>query len=98
MTPDGTRIGRVDIATARIERYSMPGALPEVSPAGIDEELGRRDFSVNAMSVALVPSAPGPLLGPFGGQRDLAARRLRSLPPLSCVEGPVRLFRAAPYA
>src|SRR5205809_7859912 len=41
-TPDGTRIGRVDIATARIERYGMPGALPEVSPAGIDEDLGRR--------------------------------------------------------
>ncbi|HEX9125595.1 MAG TPA: hypothetical protein VF948_04285 [Methylomirabilota bacterium] len=97
-TPDGTRIGRVDIATARRERYGMPGALPDVSPASIDEDLGRRDFSVNAMSVALAPSAWGRLLDPFGGQRDLAARRLRVLHPLSFVEDPTRIFRGARYA
>jgi tRNA nucleotidyltransferase (CCA-adding enzyme) len=97
-TPDGTRIGRVDIATARRERYGMPGALPEVSPATIDEDLGRRDFSVNAMCVALAPSAWGRLLDPFGGQRDLAARRLRPLHPLSFVEDPTRIFRGARYA
>jgi tRNA nucleotidyltransferase (CCA-adding enzyme) len=98
MTPDGTRIGRVDIATARRERYGRPGALPEVSPAAIDEDLGRRDFSVNAMSIALTPSAWGRLLDPFGGQRDLAARRLRVLHPLSFVEDPTRIFRGARYA
>jgi tRNA nucleotidyltransferase (CCA-adding enzyme) len=98
MTPDGTRIGRLDIATARRERYGMPGALPDVSPAGIDEDLGRRDFSVNAMSVALAPSAWGRLLDPFGGQRDVAARRLRVLHPLSFVEDPTRIFRGARYA
>jgi len=98
MTPDGTRIGRVDIATARRERYGMPGALPDVSPAGIDEDLGRRDFSVNAMAVALAPSAWGRLLDPFGGQRDLVARRLRVLHPLSFVEDPTRIFRGARYA
>lgn len=97
-TPDGTRIGRVDIASARRERYGMPGALPDVSPASIDEDLGRRDFSVNAMSVALAPSAWGRLLDPFGGQRDLAARRLRVLHPLSFVEDPTRIFRGARYA
>jgi tRNA nucleotidyltransferase (CCA-adding enzyme) len=97
-TPDGTRIGRVDIATARRERYGMPGALPDVSPASIDEDLGRRDFSVNAMSVALAPSAWGRLLDPFGGQRDVAARRLRVLHPLSFVEDPTRIFRGARYA
>jgi tRNA nucleotidyltransferase (CCA-adding enzyme) len=97
-TPDGTRIGRVDIATARRERYSMPGALPEVTPAGIDEDLGRRDFAVNAMSVALSPSAWGRLLDPHGGQRDLEARRIRILHPLAFVEDPTRIFRAARYA
>jgi tRNA nucleotidyltransferase (CCA-adding enzyme) len=97
-TPDGTRIGRVDIASARRERYGMPGALPDVSPASIDEDLGRRDFSVNAMSVALAPSAWGRLLDPFGGQRDLAARRLRVLHPLSFVEDPTRIWRGARYA
>src|SRR5574342_57036 len=97
-TPDGTRIGRVDIASARRERYGMPGALPDVSPASIDEDLGRRDFSVNAMSVALTPSTWCHLLDPFGGQRDLAARRLRVLHPLSFVEDPTRIFRGARYA
>ena len=97
-TPDGTRIGRVDIASARRERYGMPGALPDVSPASIDEDLGRRDFSVNAMSIALAPSAWGRLLDPFGGQRDLAARRLRVLHPLSLVEDPTRIVRGARYA
>jgi len=97
-TPDGTRIGRVDIASARRERYGMPGALPDVSAASIDEDLGRRDFSVNAMSVALAPSAWGRLLDPFGGQRDLAARRLRVLHPLAFVEDPTRIFRGARYA
>lgn len=97
-TPDGTRIGRVDIASARHERYGMPGALPDVSPASIDLDLGRRDFSVNAMSVALAPSAWGRLLDPFGGQRGLAARRLRVLHPLSFVEDPTRIWRGARYA
>jgi tRNA nucleotidyltransferase (CCA-adding enzyme) len=96
-TPDGTRIGRVDIASARRERYGMPGALPEVSPASIDLDLGRRDFPVNAMSVALAPSAWGRLLDPFGGGRDLAARRLRVLHPLS-FEDPTRIWRGARYA
>jgi len=97
-TPDGTRIGRVDIASARRERYGMPGALPDVSPASINLDLGRRDFSVNAMAVALGPSAWGRLLDPFGGQRDLAARRLRVLHPLSFVEDPTRIWRGARYA
>ena len=97
-TPDGTRIGRVDIATARRERYGAPGALPRVSPAGIDEDLDRRDFSVNAMSVALTPSAWGRLRDPWGGRRDLAARRLRVLHPLSFVEDPTRMWRGARYA
>jgi len=97
-TPDGTRIGRVDIASARRERYGMPGALPDVRAASIDLDLGRRDFSVNAMSVALAPSAWGRLLDPFGGQRDLAARRLRVLHPLAFVEDPTRIFRGARYA
>jgi tRNA nucleotidyltransferase (CCA-adding enzyme) len=97
-TPDGTRLGRIDIASARRERYLSPGALPEVSPAGIEEDLGRRDFSVNAMAVELSPSAWGRLIDPFQGEQDVAARRLRLLSPLSLVEDPTRIFRAARYA
>ena len=97
-TPDGARLGRVDIAMARSERYAMPGALPDVAPASIDDDLGRRDFSVNAMAMALAPSAWGRLHDPWGGADDVAARRLRLLHPLSLVEDPTRIWRAARYA
>jgi tRNA nucleotidyltransferase (CCA-adding enzyme) len=92
-----TSDGRVDVATARAERYEAPGALPRVIPAAIGEDLGRRDFSINAMAIVL-GSAEFALLDPLGGRRDLAARRLRVLHPLSFVEDPTRMFRAARYA
>jgi tRNA nucleotidyltransferase (CCA-adding enzyme) len=91
-------VGRVDIASARRERYELPGALPAVSAATVDEDLRRRDFSVNAMAMALSPSAFGRVLDPLGGQLDLKRRRLRPLSPLSFVEDPTRIFRAARYA
>jgi tRNA nucleotidyltransferase (CCA-adding enzyme) len=90
-------LGRVDFATARSERYERPGALPRVMPATISQDLGRRDFTVNALAVEL--DADGwELLDPFGGRRDLAAGHLCVLHPLSFVEDPTRIFRAARYA
>ncbi|HEV8437855.1 MAG TPA: hypothetical protein VGT40_07155 [Methylomirabilota bacterium] len=91
-------LGRVDIASARRERYDAPGALPVVSASSAEDDLARRDFSVNAMAMALSPSAFGRLLDPLGGQRDLKRRRLKPLSPLSFVEDPTRIFRAARYA
>lgn len=88
---------RVDIATSRAERYEAPGALPRVMPAGIAQDLGRRDFTVNAMAVEL-DSGRFELLDPFGGRVDLERKRLRALHPLSFVEDPTRIFRAARYA
>lgn len=90
--------GRVDVATARREYYPAPGALPAVAPARIEEDLARRDFTVNAIALALTGPAFGQLLDPRGGQQDLARRRLRILRPLSFVEDPTRIFRAARYA
>ncbi len=94
----GPLLGRIDIASSRRERYDAPGALPVVSGATVDEDLRRRDFSVNALALALQPSAFGRLLDPLGGQLDLRRRRLRPLHPLSFVEDPTRIFRAARYA
>jgi hypothetical protein len=91
------REGRIDIATARSERYEVPGALPRVMPSGILPDLRRRDFAVNAMAVELSSGAFG-LLDPVGGRPDLRRRRLRALHPLSFVEDPTRMFRAARYA
>lgn len=95
---DGATLGRVDVASARREHYAGAGALPDVSSAGLLEDLRRRDFSVNAMAMALAPDRFGRLVDPLGGQRDARARRLRVLRPLAFVEDPTRIFRAARYA
>jgi tRNA nucleotidyltransferase (CCA-adding enzyme) len=92
--PDGRR---VDVVTARSERYEEPGALPRVMPAAIAQDLWRRDFSINAMAVELASGAFG-LVDPVGGAADIARRRLRVLHPLSFVEDPTRILRAARYA
>ena len=87
----------MDLVTARSERYERPGALPHVLPALIAQDLKRRDFTVNALAVELGSGAFG-LLDPLGGGADVARRRLRILHPLSFVEDPTRIFRAARYA
>jgi tRNA nucleotidyltransferase (CCA-adding enzyme) len=88
---------RIDVVTARSERYEQPGALPRVLPAAIGADLVRRDFGVNAMAVELASGA-FELLDVLGGAEDIARRRLRVLHPLSFVEDPTRIFRAARYA
>lgn len=87
----------IDIATARTETYSQPGALPDVTPTGrIADDLRRRDFTINAMAIAL---SDGPsLIDPHGGQEDLAKRQLRVLHSKSFVDDPTRAIRAARYA
>lgn len=98
-TIEGVPIGRIDVATARRERYAMPGALPTVTTrASIVEDLRRRDFTVNAMAVSLSAHTFGDLLDPSGGYRDVRRRRVRVLHPLSFIEDPTRIFRALRYA
>ena len=86
---------RLDVARARRETYASPGALPWVRPATLEEDLSRRDFSVNAMALVLPERR---LLDPMGGQRDLLRRRLRILHPASFRDDPTRIFRAARFA
>jgi tRNA nucleotidyltransferase (CCA-adding enzyme) len=92
------RVGNltVDIASARAESYPAPGALPEVRPAGLAEDLLRRDFTINAMALPLHTEAR--LLDPHGGLDDLGARLLRVLHPGSFIDDPTRALRAARYA
>ena len=89
--PDGLKL---DFSTARTETYAGPGALPEVEPSSIVDDLRRRDFPFNAMAVALRPERFGELIDPFGGRVDLDRRRVRVLHNLSFIEDPTRLFRA----
>lgn len=86
----------IDIARTRAEVYEHPGALPSVSPAGITEDLARRDFTINAMAVPL--SGEPQLIDPHGGVADLEAGVLRVLHRLSFVDDPTRALRAARYA
>jgi tRNA nucleotidyltransferase (CCA-adding enzyme) len=87
----------LDLARTRVEEYPQPAALPVVRPASIADDLGRRDFSVNAIAVELLAAGgdlrAGTLLDPFGGRADLAARRLRLLHPASLRDDPTRLLR-----
>jgi tRNA nucleotidyltransferase (CCA-adding enzyme) len=89
---------RIDFAQARVERYPRPGALPQVRPASVAEDLARRDFAIHAIALPLHREAGARLLDPHGGVADLAARRLRILHEASFVDDPTRLFRAARYA
>ena len=95
-TPDGWSI---DLARARRETYRRPGALPEVSPATLEEDLSRRDFTINAMAVELSGAGAGVRMhDPFGGAADLARRVLRVLHPRSFEDDPTRALRAVRYA
>jgi tRNA nucleotidyltransferase (CCA-adding enzyme) len=89
---------RVDVARARTEVYESPGALPLVRPAAIGEDLGRRDFTVNAIALSLAPETPGRLLALAASLEDLEARRLRVLHERSFLDDPTRLLRLARYA
>lgn len=87
----------IDFATARTESYARPGALPEVEPSSISDDLRRRDFTINAMAISLLPQRFGELLDPFGGRRDLDRRRLRVLHAVSFIDDPTRIFRAVRF-
>lgn len=87
-----------DLASARRERYAQPGALPEVAPASIDEDLRRRDFSVNALAVPLTGAAAGSVLEVPGGLHDLSGGAMRILHPASFRDDPTRLLRLLRYA
>lgn len=87
----------MDVATARRETYPGPGELPEVEPSSLEEDLARRDYSVNAMAVDLAPHSWGDLIDLHGGHGDLMMRRLRVLHERSYIDDPTRILRGLRY-
>ncbi len=85
---------KIDVATARLEYYEHPAALPTVELSSIKMDLYRRDFSINALAVHLNPDSFGRLVDFFGGQRDIKDKVIRVLHSLSFVEDPTRIIRA----
>ena len=92
--PDGFK---VDVATARMEYYTSPAALPEVETSSIKRDLYRRDFTINTLAIRLDPEGFGTLTDFFNGQRDIKEKRIRILHNLSFVEDPTRIFRAIKF-
>jgi tRNA nucleotidyltransferase (CCA-adding enzyme) len=90
--------GEIDVAMRRSETYAAPGALPEVAPGSAQEDLERRDFTINAIAVALAGEQAGRLRSVEGALEDLAARRLRVLHDKSFSDDPTRILRLVRYA
>ncbi len=89
--PDGFKI---DIASARLEYYKAPAALPVVEHSSLKLDLHRRDFTINTLAISLNKNTFGELIDFFGAQRDIKEKTIRVLHSLSFVEDPTRVFRA----
>lgn len=88
---------RLDVTTARAETYRGPGALPSVCPGSLQDDLFRRDFTVNAMALALTGGQAGDVVDPFGGTDDLETGLLRALHEGSFRDDATRILRGARY-
>ena len=89
---------RIDLARTRSERYPAPAALPVVTEAPIEQDLARRDFTINAAAFGLTGRHAGELLDPYGGICDRSRREIRVLHEGSFRDDPTRLVRACRYA
>jgi tRNA nucleotidyltransferase (CCA-adding enzyme) len=87
----------LDLATARRETYSQPGALPIVKPGNLADDLVRRDFSINAMALNLDPQRFGELIDLYHGKDDLYRHLIRILHPKSFIDDATRILRAIRY-
>jgi tRNA nucleotidyltransferase (CCA-adding enzyme) len=88
---------KLDVASARLEYYLHPGALPDVEHASLKLDLYRRDFTINTLAIALNHAQFGELVDHYGGVRDLEERAVRVLHNLSFIEDPTRMFRAVRF-
>ncbi|MBX9573615.1 MAG: CBS domain-containing protein [Candidatus Obscuribacterales bacterium] len=93
-----SRKREIDIATARVEYYEYPAALPTVEPSSLEQDLFRRDFTINALAMCLHPERFGKIVDYFGGLTDLQGGLIRVLHPFSFIEDPTRIIRAARFA
>jgi tRNA nucleotidyltransferase (CCA-adding enzyme) len=92
-----TKDKRIDLASARIEKYDSPAQLPHVYPSTINEDLNRRDFTINAMAMSISRDNFGELFDPFNGLQDVKNGLIRVLHKNSFIDDPTRIFRALRY-
>ena len=89
--------GRLDLAAARQEHYPYPGALPVVRPGSIEDDLFRRDFTINAMAMRIGFKGFEGFVDPYNGQKDLGKKKIRVLHPKSFLDDPTRILRAVRF-
>lgn len=87
----------LDFVTARSETYTHPGALPTVKPGSLEEDLHRRDFSINTLALRLDGEHFCELADLLGGLEDIEKKRIHVLHPDSYVDDPTRILRAVRY-
>lgn len=87
----------IDIASSRLEYYAHPASLPDVERSTLQEDLHRRDFTINAIGIKLNEAEFGQIVDPFSGQQDLQKKTIRILHNLSFVEDPTRILRAVRF-
>ena len=89
---------KLDLVQARKEYYARPGALPQVSPSTIKDDLFRRDFTANAWALSILPKNFGQSYDPFGAQKAIDKGMIKILHDKSFSDDPTRLYRAARFA
>lgn len=87
----------LDFISTRSETYKHPGALPTVKPGLLQDDLARRDFSINTLALRLDGEHWGELHDEKDGLNDLKDGLVRVLHPYSFLDDPTRLFRAVRY-
>lgn len=96
-TVDGGLQPGIDLITARRETYAKPGALPDVTPSTIEDDIRRRDFTINTLALRLDGGHFGELVDLYNGAADIASKTIRVLHPASFLDDPTRMFRAVRY-
>ena len=91
---------QVEVATARTETYTPDSRKPQVTAGTVEADLSRRDFTINALAVSVLPDTFGDLIDPFQGIRDMRAAVLRTplAPDATFSDDPLRMLRAARFA
>jgi tRNA nucleotidyltransferase (CCA-adding enzyme) len=87
----------IDLISARSETYAHPGALPSVQRGTIDDDIRRRDFTINTLALRIDGSHYGELRDDLDGLSDLKNGLIRALHPGSYQDDPTRILRAVRY-